>query len=262
MNSWLPVLPFDVAALIVGIALGLILGLLGGGGGLVAVPILMTFFAMSFDIASTASLVVIGVGSIVALVPHHRAKRVDWRTGILFGAVGTLGAVAAARAAFWVDDRIQQFAFAALLVIAGSIMVRGAVRAHRARSQGVDITIASQQLRPRRLIPLATGVGLTTGMFGVGGGFITVPALVAAVSMPIKRATATALVVIVINAAAALAARFSALPESSVLVPLLVGSGLGAMGGALWSRHLPSWLLSALFGALTLVIAVFTAVTA
>jgi uncharacterized protein len=255
-------LPFDIAALVVGIALGLILGLLGGGGGLVAVPILMTFFAMTFDVASTASLVVIGVGSIVALVPHHRAKRVDWRTGLLFGAVGTVSAVLAARAALRVDDRIQQFAFALLLLIAGSIMVRGAIRAHRARQQGVDVTIATQRIRPRRLVPLASGVGLTTGMFGVGGGFITVPALVAAASMPIKRATATALVVIVINAAAALIARFSALPATSVLVPLLIGSGLGAMTGALWSRHLPSWLLSALFGALTLVIAVYTAATA
>jgi uncharacterized protein len=250
----------ELGALAVGVALGLILGLLGGGGGLLAVPVLMTWFSMSFDVASTASLLIIGVGSLMALAPHHRAGRIDWRTGLLFGVVGTAGAIAAARAALWVDDRLQQYGFAVLLLLAGLAMVRAAVRAHRARR---DTQIAPEvRVRPRRLIPLATGVGLTTGMFGVGGAFITVPALVAAASMPIKRATATALLVIVINAAAALIGRLDSLPEGSLTLSLVGGSAIGTFAGAIWSRHLPSWVLSAAFGVLTIAVSAYTAATA
>lgn len=252
----------DPLALAVGVGLGLVLGLLGGGGGLIAVPVLMTAFALSFDVASTASLVIIGLGSLVALVPHHRARRVDWRTGLLFGAVGTVSAVLAARLALWLDDRIQQYGFALLLVAAGSVMLRNAIRAHRRRHVPESTTAQGARIHAARLVPLASGVGVTTGLFGVGGGFITVPALVATVSMPVKRATATALVVIVINASAALAARYEALPPAGLVLSLVGGTAIGAVVGALWSRRLPSWLLSGAFGVLTLVIAAWTLVHA
>lgn len=246
-------------AMLIGVALGLIIGLLGGGGGIITVPALMALFSLSFDLASTASLMVMILGCSVALIAHHRAQRVDWRTGMIFGSVGVVGSVIGARWALILDDRVQQLAFSVLLVAAGLSMLRNARRSKAGVSSEEG---RGTRLRAAKLIPLSTGVGLTVGLFGVGGGFITVPALVGAARMPIKRATATALVVIIINAIAGLIARFNALPGTDVMVPLMIGAAIGAGGGALWSRKLPSWILSATFGALALVIAVYNTLAA
>lgn len=248
-----------IEAAAIGIALGLIIGLLGGGGGIITVPALIALFSMSFDLASTASLMVMIVGCAVALVAHHQAQRVDWRTGALFGVIGTAGAIIGAKWALVLDDRIQQLSFSVLLVAAGLSMLRNA---RRSKSGITNENGGGLQLSVAKIIPLSTVVGLTVGLFGVGGGFITVPALVSAARMPIKRATATALVVIIINAAAGLVARFSAIPDVNVMVPLVIGAVIGAGGGALWSRKLPSWILSATFGVLALLIAVYNTATA
>ena len=253
---------FFAEAVAVGICLGLIIGLLGGGGGIIAVPALIGFFAMTFDAASTASLLVMIIGASLALIAHQRAGRVDWRTGIIFGSVGTVGALAGGRLALVIPDRAQQYAFAVVLVIAGTTMLRNARNGRRNRHIEEDHTQGGVRLHPSKLVPLATGVGLTTGIFGVGGGFITVPALVSAASMPVKRATATALVVIVINASVASIARIEAFPGLDLMVPLVVGAVTGAITGALWSRRLPSWVLSATFGTLTLLVSIYTVATA
>lgn len=244
---------------LIGVALGLIIGLLGGGGGIITVPALIALFSLSFDLASTASLIVMILGCTVALVAHHRAQRVDWRTGIIFGSIGIIGSVVGARWALILDDRIQQLAFSVVLVAAGLSMLRNAKRSKdgMANEEGHGV-----RLSMTKLVPLSTGVGLTVGLFGVGGGFITVPALVSAARMPIKRATATALVVIIINAGAGLVARFESLPSQDIIVPLMIGAVLGAGSGALWSRRLPSWVLSATFGVLALLIAIYNTVTA
>lgn len=240
-------------------ALGLIIGLLGGGGGIITVPALMAVFSLSFDLASTGSLIVMIVGCGIALIAHHRAQRVDWRTGVIFGSVGIIGSVIGSKWALALDDRIQQLAFSLLLVAAGLSMLRNARRSKKGLSseEGTGVRLSAL-----KLVPLSTGVGLTVGLFGVGGGFITVPALVGAARMPIKRATATALVVIIINATAGLIARLETLPGNDVLMPLMVGAVIGAGGGALWSRRLPSWILSATFGVLALMIAVYNTLTA
>ena len=109
-----------------------------------------------------------------------------------------------------------------------------------------------------RILTLATGVGLVTGFFGVGAGFVVVPALVSAMRVPIKRATATALVVIVINSAVALVVRHGSLGPPAHTVALAAATAVFAVVGALVSHRIPGWLLSAAFGVLMLAVAVFT----
>ena len=109
---------------------------------------------------------------------------------------------------------------------------------------------------------LATAVGLVTGFFGVGAGFVVVPALVSAMRLPVKRATATALVVIVINSATALVVRHGDLGPPAHTTVLVAATALFAVLGAVVSHRIPGWLLSTAFGTLMLAVAVFTATRA
>ena len=113
-----------------------------------------------------------------------------------------------------------------------------------------------------RVILLASAVGVVTGFLGVGAGFVVVPALVAAMKVPVRRAAATALVVIVINSLAALVARHDAMgPWDLTLALAAVTAVFGALGAAL-SHRVPAWVLSGSFGALMLAVAGYTVVTA
>lgn len=220
----------------IGIALGLALGLFGGGGGILAIPLLVAA-GVPTDEAGTTSLVVVGIGAIGGLIPHARARRVDWTRGGVFGALGILGAVAGSKIALAADDRLQLWGFAALLVVAGILMLRKSL----ASNENDPIPDDSQPRSWWLIVPTAAGVGLLTGFFGVGGGFLVVPALALVMGMSMHRATATALLVIVINSAAALVPRAGeALDVPAALVvtaSVLLASALAARWSTRWSER-------------------------
>jgi len=269
-----------LVVLAVGAVLGLVLGTLGGGGGVLAVPLLVAL-GEPVLVASTMSLVIISSGAAAALVPHHRAHRVDWSVGLTFGALGSVGAILGARAAQLAAPGVQLAGLAVLLVVGGVAMLRAAATARRSdlSAPSEQIVMAGGAVLPMtaptasvavqrttatrwRIVVLATGVGLVTGFFGVGAGFVVVPALVSAMGLPIKRATATALVVIVINSAVALSVRHADLGPTALTATLAATTAVFAILGALVSRRIPGWQLSAGFGALMLAMAVFTVVRA
>ena len=267
-----------LVVLAIGAVLGLALGMLGGGGGVLAVPLLVAI-GEPVLVASTMSLVIVGTGSAAALVPHQRAGRVDWRVGLTFGALGSVGAVLGARAAQEASPAVLLGGLGVLLVLGAAAMLRAARRDRRATSEarqpepalvgapsslaaGSDTTAdpGTSRVAPSwpRMVVLGTAVGLVTGFFGVGAGFVVVPALVAAMHLPIKRATATALVVIVMNSLVALAVRHDSLGPLGLTAALAVSTGLFAVIGARVSHHVPAWVLSAAFGTLMVLVAVFT----
>ena len=149
--------------------------------------------------------------------------------------------------------RTSSVAEPALVVMAG-----GAAAPSLTIGANVPSETVTGPISRGRVLTLATGVGLVTGFFGVGAGFVVVPALVSAMRVPIKRATATALVVIVINSATALVVRHGNLGPPSQTAALAAATAVFAVVGALLSHRLPGWLLSAAFGALMVVVAVFT----
>jgi uncharacterized membrane protein YfcA len=311
----------DLLLLGVGAILGLVLGLLGGGGGVLAVPLLVAI-GLPFLTASTMSLVVVGTGAAAALVPHHRARRVDWRVGLTFGALGAVGSIAGAWLAGLLPTAVLLGGMAALLVAGSSAMLSSGLRARAAARTAyaeahhapadtptADITDAdpeaadappadavvhvaptddpehllldSPELAERsialatraqpeagstritpRVIGLASAVGVVTGLFGVGAGFVVVPALVAAMRLPVKRATATALVVIVMNSLVALVVRYGSLTDLRTTIELALMTAAFAVVGALVSRRIPGWILSTTFGALLALVAVYTFVRA
>lgn len=267
-----------LVVLAIGAVLGLALGMLGGGGGVLAVPLLVAI-GEPVLVASTMSLVIVGTGSAAALVPHQRAGRVDWRVGLTFGALGSVGAVIGARAAREASPTVLLGGLGVLLVLGATAMLRAARRDRRATSEarqpepalvgapspratGSDATagLGTAWVAPSwpRMVVLGTAVGLVTGFFGVGAGFVVVPALVAAMHLPIKRATATALVVIVMNSLVALAVRHDSLGPLALTAALAASTGVFAVIGARVSHHVPAWVLSAAFGTLMVLVAVFT----
>jgi uncharacterized protein len=258
--------------------LGLIIGLLGGGGGILAVPLLVAA-GQPFLVASSQSLVIVGAGAAAALVPHHRARRVDWKVGLTFGALGAVGAVVGARLAEHIAPAVLLGGLTVLLVGGAVTMLRSALGEHtRAESRAMArVEMAGGAVAPSlgdpaaspspsgvggraRIVALASSVGLVTGLLGVGAGFVVVPALVSAMKLPIKKATATALVVIVMNSAVAAAVRHGSQGSLTVTVGLAVASATFAVIGALVSRRLPGWVLSTAFAVLMILVAIYTVI--
>lgn len=183
------------------LVVGLSLGLLGGGGSVLTVPIFVYVMGFEAKQAIAMSLIVVGAASCVGAARHWRAGRVDLRVAIVFGLVAMGASYAGARVARFVSGPTQ------LLVLA--IVVCGAaismIRSTRPGSPApVDEPVAGAITSPSimRLMPVAIGVGLLTGLVGVGGGFLIVPALVLLGRVPIKLAIGTSLLVITMNCVA------------------------------------------------------------
>jgi len=236
----------------VGLLIGLALGALGGGGSILAVPALVYLLGQSPQDATTGSLVVVGIAAAGALVPQARAGRVRWGRGLVFSGLGVVGAVVGSRLSHTVDPDLLLLAFAGLLVVAATAMrLRGRVRgaepeASRSRTECLARTALA-----------ASAVGLLTGFFGVGGGFVVVPALVMVLGFELPVAIGTSLLVIAVNSGVALAARSTDhLSVDWPLVALFAAAAVaGAWAGERLAGRLPVARLDAAFRAMLLVLA-------
>jgi uncharacterized membrane protein YfcA len=264
-------------AVVAGALIGLSLGALGGGGSILAVPVLVALGQGPAQ-ATTGSLVVVGVTSLAGAVTARRAGNVLLARGVVFGLVATGGAVAGARASSAVPEPVLLAAFAVLMLVVGGVL---AVRQWRGRRTSpadrstrhpviddpiitFSPTFACQCPRALKVLVTATVVGLLTGFLGVGGGFLVVPALLLALSLPVDFAAGTSLVVIAITSTVALAARAGTgtAPDWSLVAALTVAAALAAVAGAHLADRVDTRRLSAAFTGLVLVVAAYTAATA
>lgn len=205
--------------------------------------------------ATTGSLVVVGVTSLIGAVTAHRAGNVMLGRGLTFGIVATGGAAAGAKASARVADSVLLAAFAVLMLLVGGLMafrqLPHARRSSREQESEPAHTGPHRTLRddpiiafregfrcdcPRALMVLATAtvVGLLTGFLGVDGGFLVVPALVLALAVPMAYAAGTSLVVITLTSAAALAVRagVGTTPDWALVAALTAASAVSGFGGA------------------------------
>ncbi len=272
-----------VLAVVAGALIGLSLGALGGGGSILAVPVLVYALDQSPSQATTGSLVVVGVTALIGAVTAHRAGNVLLARGVTFGLVAIGGAAIGAKASALVTDAVLMAAFAVLLLVVGGVMATRQVRAHRtsdapggAPGEGTrrsrhtlddpiitfSPTFACQCPRALKVLVTATVVGLLTGFLGVGGGFLVVPALLLALALPMEYAAGTSLVVIALTSAAALAVRagVGSSPDWDLVLVLTVVSALGAVLGAKLADRIDTDKLSTAFTTLVLGVAVYTAV--
>lgn len=252
--------------LVVGALIGLSLGVLGGGGSILTVPALVYLVGQDAHEATAGSLVIVGTTSLIALVPHARRGNVRFTQGLIFGALGSGGAILGSKANAHIPAQPLLLSFAVLLLLVAVLMIR------RARSQGADAgseytTEPILTLRPLtcacprllKLVVAATVVGLLTGFFGVGGGFAVVPALALALSFPMPVAVGTSLLVIAANSVTALASRAHLGIELDwPLIAAFTGVAVVAsLIGARISARLPARALSAGFAGLLILISVF-----
>lgn len=179
------------------VVVGITLGLLGGGGSILTVPLLAYVADMDAKEAIATSLLVVGVTSGVAAISHARAGRVNWRTGLLFGAAGMVGAYTGGVLSRFVPGAVLMLAFAVMMVATAVAMLRG-----RKDSGGKKRT---GPLPIGRILLDGAVVGLVTGMVGAGGGFLVVPALTLLGGLPMPIAVGTSLVVIAMKSAAGFA---------------------------------------------------------
>lgn len=231
------IVPF---ALLVGVTLGA----LGGGGAILTVPILVYLLGVEPLAATAGSLVIVALTSLAGVVTHGRAGNVRLRSGLLFGVVGVVGSLAGSWLAAGIDPAVLLTAFGALMIVVGVLMLRRAAEGKRSGDgkneggEGGEGEAGVDGNRRRGWLPLvlaATGVGFLTGLFGVGGGFAVVPALVLALGYAMPAAVGTSLVVIIVNSAVALAARVVGGVEIDWPL-ILTFSALGAVGSVLGGR--------------------------
>jgi len=190
-------------AVAAGLLIGVLLGALGGGGSILTVPVLVYLLRQEPHAATAGSLLIVGITAAAGMIAHWRAGRVRLAPGIAFGVLGVAGSYVGTRLSSSVPPGLLLSLFAGLMLAAAAAMLR---RRTGTAGQGERAggTIVRRVLT---IIAAATGVGLLTGFFGVGGGFVIVPALVLLLGFDMPAAVGTSLLVIAINSAAALAAR-------------------------------------------------------
>lgn len=275
---------FTIIAVALGLGVGLSLGALGGGGSTLAVPILVFVAGMSAQDATTASLLVVGTASAIGVWGHYRDGNVRLRAGLAFGAAGIVGSRVGTLLNRSLSEQFLLLAFSALIVFVAVRMYRKAgPRRSAADRDGVaehghvdierggtgTLVAATQRTQidfsPKTLFKLAgaaTVVGLLTGLFGVGGGFVVVPTLVLLLGFGTKEAIGTSLVVIAVNASIALGLRAGELDfDWAVVVPFLVTVTVGVLIGARLSRRIEADALTRGFAMMLGAVAVYTAVS-
>jgi len=197
-----------------GLLVGLSLGALGSGGSILAVPALVYGAGQTPQQATTTSLVLVGIAALSGLAGHFRAGRVKVAHGVAFGITGVGGSFAGSALNRRLDPDVLLLAFSALIVVAAWRMLTACPTCTRSgesdalRSPGSAPAAFSWDLRTSAMaLAAGTGIGLLTGLFGVGGGFVIVPALTLILGFAMPQAIGTSLLVVAINSATALLAR-------------------------------------------------------
>lgn len=226
-----------LAALASGGVIGLILGLVGGGGSILAVPLLVYVVGVGSPHAAIGTAAVaVTVNAVASLIGHARAGRVKWRCAGVFAASGMIGAALGAELGKAFDGKRLLVLFGLLMIGVGFSMLQPR---RTAEAPDVRLTRGSAATLLPRLIPIGLGIGLAAGFFGIGGGFLIVPGLVLATAMPLPFAIGTSLVVVSalgLTTAASYAA--SGLVDWTLTAWLVAGGVGGTIGGIALGKRL------------------------
>lgn len=247
-----------VITAVLSLLIGLSLGLLGGGGSILAVPVLTYAAGLEAKEAIATSLLVVGVTAAFALIPHAKKKRVEWRTGAFFSASAMLGAYIGGYLADFFEGSTLLILFAVMMVITGLAMLRKKPKP----TQDDDTRSSANEPETSNDLPvlLVIGEGLfvggATGLVGAGGGFLVVPALVLFGGMPMHRAVATSLMVIALKSFAAFAGHAAHVDIDFLLAAIVTAAAVvGSVAGSTISDRIPAAALRKGFALFVLVMA-------
>lgn len=260
-----------------GFLVGLSLGALGGGGSILAVPVLVYAAGQDPKAATATSLLLVGTAALVGMGDHWRAGRVRVGTGLVFGLSGVGGSLAGSAANRHVDPDVLLLGFSALVCLAAWRMLTGCptctkvgesaeLQGRGAAPTGAVGTLTRHGIDARTVVTVlaaGTAVGFLTGLFGVGGGFVIVPALALGLKLPMPQAIGTSLLVIAVNSAVALAARLATTSiEWGITVPFTIAAVAGVLTGGRVADRIDAQRSLRWFAALLVAVAAYTAVRA
>jgi uncharacterized protein len=182
------------AALGAGGAIGLVLGLVGGGGSILAVPLLVYAVGVASPHAAIGTAAVaVALNAAASLAGHARVGNVKWPCAVVFALAGVIGAALGAEAGKAMDGARLLVLFGGLMVVVGASMLR---KRRSPDNPDVRLERSTASVLLPRLVPIGFAVGLLAGFFGIGGGFLIVPGLILATGMPLRIAVGTSLVVV------------------------------------------------------------------
>lgn len=234
--------------------IGVVLGALGGGGSILTVPVFVYVLHFEPKQAIAMSLPVVGITSLVGAFGHWREGHIEGRPALTFGALAMAGAYSGARLAAFVSGTTQ-------LILLGVVMAAAAISMLRSSRVKRSAAVANEHAEPAQrslliVAALACAIGALTGLIGIGGGFLFVPALVLLARMPMKHAIGTSLAVIAMNSAAGFAGYVGRvfIPWDVVTLFIVVASG-GILSGVYLVRLIEQSTLRRAFGMFLLLVA-------
>jgi uncharacterized protein len=236
-----------------GVLIGLVVGTVGGGGAILALPVLVYVLGEGIGPATTASLIVVALAAAVGAGARVHDRQVCWRIALLFAGPAAIGSLLGAIGNHAVDERVLILTFVPVMLIAAAATWQRA-------TGGPEHEPANCPPAPLGRTTLAgLGVGALTGFFGVGGGFLIVPVLTIWLGLGLRRAVGTSLVVITLTAAAALTSHLlaGATPDIPITATLATATATGALAGTAIADRLPQQALGQAFALLVLGVAVF-----
>jgi len=273
-----------VLAAVLGLAIGLSLGALGGGGSILTVPALVYVLGVSAKDATGASLLIVGLSALFGMLAHHRAGRVRWTNGLTIGLISIVGSTGGTALNRHINPEVLLLVFAMLMFVVAAMMIRRDRRTTRtlartsqepvrelipalsngpgavARTTLPPINVTGAATRPQLVVLVGVVVGFLTGFLGVGGGFIVVPSLVLALGFGLAEAVGTSLLIIAISSAFAIVERggvHGVAPH--ILVPFAASAMVAALVGNQIASRVPVRRLNQGFIVLVIVVACYVA---
>ncbi len=238
-----------------GLLIGLTLGLTGSGGSILTVPVLVYLVGHPDKVAIAESMLIVGAIAIATVIPYAKAGETDWILVLGFGLPGILGTLLGKFASDQIDGSLLLIIFGGIVLGSAAWMLRGKTGDVAPDDQTAPETLQSATKKEASRIIFATigqgvGVGFMTGLIGVGGGFLIVPALVLFAKLPMRRAVGTSLAIISINSTSGFLFQFPRLqqalatPNSTFTLNQLIATTLIfvsiGIAGSFWGRKLSS----------------------
>lgn len=240
-------------AIVLALVVGVSLGLLGGGGSILTLPILRYVLGMPAHEAIAVSLFVVGATSIAALIPHARRNHVEWTTGAAFGLAGMTGAYFAGSFSKYLPPAALLLGFGLMMLATGFAMLRrrSSVKSKPRAAEGRPLWLA-------KIVGEGLVVGAVTGMVGAGGGFLVVPALVLLGKLPMQTAVGTSLLVIAMKSFAGFAGFWGHTSITwTIALPLAAVAVVGSVLGGAFAARVSARALQASFGWFVIAMAFF-----
>jgi uncharacterized membrane protein YfcA len=247
----------SILAILGACAIGLSLGLLGSGGSILTVPVLVYLVDQPEKIAIAGSLVIVGSIALLGAIPYLKQRLIDWKIVMLFGIPGMIGTYAGAWIATIYLSGIQQLAiFALVMLLASYFMLKP--------NKNLKADTNQQQRHLIKIILDGLSVGVITGIVGVGGGFLIVPALVLLGGLTMRVAIASSLVIIALKSFAGFIKYWDAISKDpslhldwEVIGLMIVIGGLGSVLGNSLANKIPQDKLKKLFGIFLIIMAIY-----